>query len=51
MGQGGPGSFRIARLTQRMENMAPGRYRLALDGGIERTFEVTEGGVAIVTIP
>ena len=51
MGQGGPDSFRIARLTQRMENMAPGRYRLTLDGGIEKTFEVTEGGVAIVTIP
>ncbi|MBX7187089.1 MAG: carboxypeptidase-like regulatory domain-containing protein, partial [Vicinamibacteria bacterium] len=51
MGTGGPNSFRLARLTQRMENLSPGRYRLTLDGGIDKTFEVTEGGVAIVTIP
>jgi hypothetical protein len=51
MGTGGPNSFRLARLTQRMENLSPGRYRLLLDGGIDKTFEVTEGGVAIVTIP
>jgi protocatechuate 3,4-dioxygenase beta subunit len=51
MGQGGPNSFRLARLTQRMENLTPGRYRLSLDGGIDKTFDVTEGGVAIVTIP
>jgi protocatechuate 3,4-dioxygenase beta subunit len=51
MGQGGPNPFRLARLTQRMENLSPGRYRLSLEGGIEKTFDVTEGGVAIVTIP
>ena len=51
MGQGGPNSFRLARLTQRMENLSPGHYRLSLDGGIEKTFDITEGGVAIVTIP
>ena len=50
-GQGGPNSFRLTRLTQRMENLSPGRYRLTLDGGIEKTFDVTEGGVALVTIP
>jgi protocatechuate 3,4-dioxygenase beta subunit len=51
LGQGGPDSFRLSRLTQRMENLAPGRYRLTLDGGVDKTFEITEGGVAIVTIP
>jgi len=51
MGQGGPDSFRLSRLTQRMENLAPGRYRLTLAGGIDKTFEVIEGGVAVVTIP
>lgn len=51
LGLGGPNSFRLARLTQVMENLTPGRYRLSLDGGIEKTFDVTEGGVAIVTIP
>jgi hypothetical protein len=51
LGQGGTDSFRLSRLTQRMENLAPGRYRLTLDGGVDKTFEITEGGVAIVTIP
>lgn len=51
MGLGGPNSFRLARLTQRMENLSPGRYRLTLEGGIEKTFDITEGGAAIVTIP
>jgi hypothetical protein len=51
MGMGGPNSFRLARLNQRMENLSPGRYRLTLDGGIEKTFEVSEGGIAIVAIP
>ncbi|HQZ15547.1 MAG TPA: carboxypeptidase-like regulatory domain-containing protein [Vicinamibacteria bacterium] len=50
LGQG-PNSFRLSRLTQRMENLSPGRYRLTLDGGIEKTFDVTEGGVAMVAIP
>jgi hypothetical protein len=50
-GSGGPGSFRLARLTQRMENLSPGRYQLTLDGGISKTFDVTEGGVSVVTIP
>jgi hypothetical protein len=51
MGQGGPNSFRLARLTQRMENLAPGRYRLTLEGGIEKAFEITESGSTIVDIP
>jgi uncharacterized GH25 family protein len=51
MAPGGPNSFRIARLTQRMENLAPGRYRLTLEGGIDKTFDITEGGVAVVTLP
>ncbi len=51
MGQGAPNSFRMSRLTQRMENLAPGRYRLTLEGGIDKTFEIVEGGLAVVTIP
>jgi hypothetical protein len=51
MGQGGPNSFRLSRLTQRMENLAPGRYRLTLEGGVDKNFEITENGVAMVTIP
>ena len=46
-----PNSFRLNRLTQRLENLAAGRYQLTLEGGIVKTFEVTEGGVAIVRIP
>lgn len=51
LGLGGPDNFRLIRLTQRMENLAPGRYRLTLEGGVDKTFEITEGGVAIVMIP
>ena len=51
MGQGGPDSFRLSRLTQRMENLAAGSYRLTLEGGVVKNFEITEGGVTIVTIP
>ncbi|MBK5254916.1 MAG: hypothetical protein JJE39_02685, partial [Vicinamibacteria bacterium] len=51
MGSGGPNSFRLSRLNQRVENLAPGRYRLTLEGGVDRTFEITEGGALMVTIP
>jgi len=51
MGQGGPNSFRLSRLSQRMENLTPGSYRLSLEGGVEKTFEITEGGLAIVNLP
>jgi protocatechuate 3,4-dioxygenase beta subunit len=47
----GPGSFSLARLTQRLENMAPGRYQLTLEAGPVKVFDITEGGVAVVTIP
>jgi hypothetical protein len=46
-----PNSFRLNRLTQRLENLAAGRYQLTLEGGIVKTFEITEGGLAIVRIP
>ena len=51
MGLGGPNSFRLSRLSQRLENLSPGRYRLTFEGGVEKTFAVSEGGVAIVAIP
>lgn len=50
-GMGGPNSFRISRLTQRMENLAPGSYRLTLESGLQKAFEITEGGTTVVTIP
>jgi len=46
-----PNSFRLNRLTQRLENLAAGRYQLTLEGGIVKTFEITEGSLAIVRIP
>jgi hypothetical protein len=51
MGPSGPNSFRLLRLSQRLENLAPGRYRLTLEGGVDKTFEITEGGFTLVTIP
>ncbi|MEO8359674.1 MAG: carboxypeptidase-like regulatory domain-containing protein [Vicinamibacteria bacterium] len=51
MGGAGPNPFRLSRLTQRMENLAPGSYRLTLEGGLDKTFDITEGGLAVVTIP
>lgn len=51
LGPGGPNSFRLTRLSQRLENLASGRYRLTLEGGVDKTFEITEGGTAVVTIP
>lgn len=51
LGPGGPGSFRLSRLNQQVENLAPGRYRLTLEGGVDKTFDITEGGVSVVTIP
>ena len=50
-GLGGPNSFRLSRLIQRMENLAPGRYRLTLEDGTNTTFEIAEGGTTIVAIP
>jgi protocatechuate 3,4-dioxygenase beta subunit len=50
-GPGGPGSFRLSRLTQRLENLTPGGYRLVLDDGTTKSFEIAEGGLAVVTIP
>lgn len=50
-GPGGPGSFRLSRLTQRLENLTPGGYRLVLDDGTTKNFEIAEGGLAVVTIP
>lgn len=51
MGPSGPSSFRLSRLNQRVENLAPGQYRLTLEGGVAKTFEIVEGGRAVVAIP
>jgi hypothetical protein len=49
---GGPsGAFTLNRQIQRLDNLPPGAYRLTLEGGILKTFEITEGGLAIVAVP
>lgn len=37
--------------VRRPENVAAGRYRLAVEGGQSRDVEVREGGAAIVGLP
>jgi protocatechuate 3,4-dioxygenase beta subunit len=37
--------------VRRLENVAPGTYVFAVDGGARQPFEVREGGTAVVTLP
>jgi protocatechuate 3,4-dioxygenase beta subunit len=37
--------------VRRLENVAPGRYTLAVDGGVTRPVDVREGGSAAITLP
>ncbi len=48
---GGPSSFSLVTFNRRFENLAPGSYRLILEGGVEKTFEIIEGGITIVDVP
>jgi protocatechuate 3,4-dioxygenase beta subunit/5-hydroxyisourate hydrolase-like protein (transthyretin family) len=45
------GAFALGGPVRRLENVAAGRYRLAVDGGESRDVEVREGGAAIVELP
>jgi len=37
--------------VRRLENVAPGRYVFAVEGGARQEVEIREGGLAIVTLP
>ena len=35
----------------RLENVAPGSFVLAVEGGAQKSFEIREGGAAVVSLP
>jgi hypothetical protein len=45
------GAFPLGGPVRRLENVAPGRYVLAVEGGDRREVEVREGGAAVVELP
>jgi protocatechuate 3,4-dioxygenase beta subunit len=45
------GTFRIADPVQLLGPVSPGRYTLAVDGGLTRELEVTEGETTVVVLP
>src|SRR5262249_6822099 len=46
---GGP--LPLSPPVRRVENVAPGRYTLVVEGGVSRDFSVVEGGKAVVEVP
>jgi hypothetical protein len=48
----GDGSLRLSPGVRRMENMSPGSYLIAVDGGgARKAFDIAEGGTATVVLP
>jgi Carboxypeptidase regulatory-like domain len=45
------GLIRLSNPIRRLENVAPGSYILAVEGGQRKPFEIREGGVAVVAVP
>ena len=45
------GTISVSTPVRRIDNLAPGSYVLAVTGGAQQSFAVTEGGIAIVTLP
>ena len=45
------GKIRLAGPVRRLENVAPGRYTFAVEGGARRDVTITEGGHAVVSLP
>lgn len=45
------GKLRLSAPLRRLENVAPGRYRLEVEGGERRELTITEGGRAVVSLP
>jgi protocatechuate 3,4-dioxygenase beta subunit len=45
------GKIRLAGPVRRLENVAPGRYTFAIEGGARRDVTIPEGGHAVVSLP
>jgi 5-hydroxyisourate hydrolase-like protein (transthyretin family) len=45
------GKIRLGSPVRTLENVAPGRYTLQVEGGVGRDVTVTEGGRAVVSLP
>jgi len=45
------GRIPLSAPVRRVENVAPGRYTLVVEGGAVRDFSVAEGGRAVVEVP
>jgi hypothetical protein len=45
------GLIRLSNPIRRLENVAPGSYVLAVEGGVRKAFEITEGGSVVVSLP
>jgi hypothetical protein len=45
------GVIRLGGAVRRLENVAPGRYVFAVDGGAPQEVEVREGGRSVVRLP
>jgi hypothetical protein len=44
-------SFPLTPTPPRFENVLPGHYTLAVDGGLNREFDIREGGLNTVLLP
>ena len=45
------GLIRLSNPIRRLENVAPGSYIFAVEGGARKPFEIREGGAAVVSLP
>jgi hypothetical protein len=45
------GAIRLSYPVRRLENVTPGSYVFAVDGGARKPFELREGGSAVVSLP
>jgi hypothetical protein len=45
------GKIRLGSPVRRLENVAPGRYTLQVEGGVSRDVAISEGGRAVVSLP
>ncbi len=45
------GVVRLTGPVRRLDNVAPGHYTFAVDGGPRREFDLREGGTAVVSLP
>jgi hypothetical protein len=45
------GLIRLSNPIRRLENVAPGSYVFAVEGGARKPFDIREGGAAVVSLP